>query len=231
MFSAYGGAPGFDLWAGESLELPGLLAAPLLPVVPLPAGQGQPVMLLPGFLTDDGAMKRMQRSLRAAGYRAHGWGQGHNLGARPDLLDRVGERLEELADRYGQPVALVGWSLGGVFAREAAKQRPDRAALVITLGSPFSGDLHSNNAWRIYEWLNDHPVDRLPLAVELAVKPPVPTVAVWSASDGIVAPAAARGQPGESDRQVEVGCRHLALPRSHEGIGTVGQLLAEFYAA
>ncbi len=96
----------------------------------------------------------------------------------------------------------MGWSLGGIFARELAKQRPELVRLVVTLGSPFSGDPRANNAWRIYELLNDHPVDRPPIASDLAEKPPVPTVAVWSPRDGIVAPVAARRQRHESDRQV-----------------------------
>ena len=101
----------------------------------------------------------------------------------------------------------------------------------MTLGSPFSGNPRDNNAWRIYEWLNDHPVDNPPLPVNLAAKPPVPTIAVWSPRDGIIAPHAARGLPGESDRRVEVDCRHLTYARAAIGIRTIGALLAEHYAA
>ncbi len=220
------GAPSLLKWAAELLEIPGLLASPLLPSVPLEPGDGRPVMVLPGYLTGDISSIRLRRSLRAAGYAAQGWGLGQNRGAKHDLLERIGARIETLAAETGQAVALVGWSLGGVFAREAAKRHPHAVSLVVTLGSPFSGDPRANNAWRLYEWLNDHRVDNPPFAVELAIKPPVPTVAVWSPIDGIVAPAAAKGLPGESDRQVELHCRHLAMARARRGIELVGRLLA-----
>jgi hypothetical protein len=117
--------------------------------------------------------------------------------------------------------------LGGVFAREVAKHRPDLVRLVITLGSPFSGDPRANNAWRLYELLNDHPVDRPPIATDLAEKPPVRTIAVHSPLDGIVGQSAARGLAHESDRQVELVERHLSLARSPAGIRLIGELLAE----
>ena len=208
-----------------------MLVSPLLPAVTIAAGSGQPVMALPGYLTGDASSIRLRRSLKAAGYAAYGWGLGQNRGARADLLDRLGARIAELADRHRQPVGLIGWSLGGVFAREVAKARPDQVSLVVTLGSPFSGDLRANNAWRLYEWLNDHPVDRPPLEVDLPVKPPVTTVAVWSSRDGIVAPAAARGLPHEADFHREVPCRHLSYVRAAVGIRAIGEILARHLPA
>lgn len=222
-------APPLGLWLSEALEIPGLLASPLLEPVEMERGNGQPVMVLPGYLTGDISSLRLRRSLIAANWRAYGWGLGQNLGARIDILDRLGERIDSIARRNGQPVTLVGWSLGGVFAREVAKVIPENVALVVTLGSPFSGDPHANNAWRVYEFFNDHPVDAPPLDVRLAEKPPVPTVAVWSRKDGIVAPSAARGRPGETDRHVEVNCRHLTLARAPEGIQAVGRILADHH--
>ncbi len=182
-------------------------------------------MALPGYLTGDLSSSRLRRSLNAAGYAAYGWGLGQNRGARTDLLDRLGDRIAALADRHGQPVALIGWSLGGVYAREVAKVRQRQVSLVMTLGSPFSGNMRANNAWRVYEWLNDHPVDRPPLELDLSAKPPVTTVAVWSPHDGIISPAAARGLPGESDIQREVPCRHLNYARATVGIRAIGELL------
>lgn len=185
-------------------------------------------MVLPGYLTADLATIRLRRSLKAAGYGGHGWRQGTNWGVRPDLLQRLSERVDALAQRYGRSVALVGWSLGGVFAREVAKLVPGDVAVVISLGSPFSGSPRANNAWRIYEFLNDHPVDRPPIDVDLAAKPPVPTYALWSRRDGIVAPAAAAGCEGERDVAIEVTCRHLAFARSRTGIEAIGRVLEQF---
>jgi dienelactone hydrolase len=168
------------------------------------AGDGRTVMVIPGFLAGDPFTWRLRRTLAIAGYRAEGWRLGINSGVRPDLLDRLTRRLDGLEPK----VVLIGWSLGGLYARELAKLRPDRVDRVITLGSPFSGDPRANRAWRLYELVNGHPVDAPPLQVDLAVKPPVPTFALWSARDGIVAPAASRGLPAESDVQVEVACQH-----------------------
>jgi len=219
--------PSLRLWAGEGLEVPALLASPFQPPVPIPPGRGQPVFVYPGYLTTDTSSLRLRRSLSAAGYRAHGWQLGRNRGARGDLLDRLGDHLLAVAQSSGAKVALIGWSLGGIYAREVAKLHPDAVSLVMTLGSPFSGNLRANNAWRIYELLNDHKVDRPPLDIDIAAKPPVRTVAVWSPVDGIVAPDAARGEAWESDRQVEVSIRHLSLARQRKGIELIGRLLAE----
>ena len=172
-------------------------------------GRGRPVMVIPGFLASDFSTLILRRTLEGAGYRVHGWGLGMNLGARSDLLDRLEYRLNR-AGRHG-PVSLVGWSLGGLYARELAKRRPDQVARVITLGSPFSGDVRANNAWWLYEMLNDHKVDAPPIEVRIAEKPPVPTIAVWSRADGIVAPACARGEPHECDRSVELDCTHMGF--------------------
>lgn len=208
--------------------MPAMLASPFLPAVAMPAGGGLPVMVLPGYLTADLATIRLRRSLHAAGYWAHGWQMGTNWGVRVDLLDRLVARVTDIANHHGRSVALVGWSLGGVFAREAAKLVPEHIAVVVSLGSPFSGSLRANNAWRLYEFLNDHPVDRPPLEVELSVKPPVPTYALWSRRDGIVAPAAAAGREGERDAAFEVDCRHLAFPRARAGIEAIGEVLKQF---
>ena len=223
--------PSWRLWAAETLELPKLLASPLQSAVRIPQGNGQPVVVYPGYLTSNISSIRLRRSLAAAGYAAYGWELGQNKGARADLLQRLEPQLERLALRHAQPVTLIGWSLGGLFAREVAKHRPDLVRLVITLGSPFSGDPRANNAWRIYEWLNDHSVESPPIAGDLALKPPVRTVAVWSPIDGIVAPLAARGLPGESDQQIELRVRHLSLARAPLGIRLIGRLLNEALAS
>ena len=223
-----GQPPSLTLWAQEALQIPALLASPLLRAVPIPSGQGQPVIVLPGFMTTDVSSIRLRRSLNAAGYRAFGWELGRNLGARADMLERLSGRVAAVHRAHGGPVALIGWSLGGVFAREVAKLVPDQVSLVMTLGSPFSGDMRANNAWRFYEAINDHPVDDPPIALTLSVKPPVPTIAVWSQRDGIISAPSARGLPHESDRQVEVACRHLNYARSPVGIRAIGGLLAEY---
>jgi hypothetical protein len=171
--------------------------------------EGPPLLVIPGFLASDRSTLGLQRALAQAGYRATGWGLGINRGARPDILERIAGQVERHG--RGRPVILVGWSLGGVFAREVAKRRPDLVAKVVTLGAPFSGDPRANNAWRLYELVAGHKVDAPPIDVRPGEKPPVPTLALWSRRDGVVAPACARGRDDESDHRVELDCSHMGF--------------------
>ena len=180
-------------------------------------GKGRAVLVLPGFLAGDALTARLREALEAVGYAAHGWDLGINQGITPDLFARMLARIDALP----APVSLVGWSLGGLYARELAKRRPGAVDRVITLGSPFSGDLHANRAWKLYEWVNGHAIDAPPIPIALAVKPPVPTWALWSAEDGIVAPASSQGRVGEADHRVEVACRHMDFVSSPVAIRAV----------
>ena len=181
----------------------------------------QPVMLLPGFGAHPSRMRPLFRALAAAGHRPHEWGLGFNFGPTAENFAYLLNRVATLARVEGKPVALVGWSLGGLFAREIAKNRPDAVARVITMGTPFSGDRRANNAWRAYELVTGHPVDQSPMAGDLALKPPVPTIALWSPRDGIVSPRSACGWPGERDRAVALRCNHLGFANDPKAIAEV----------
>ncbi|MXO59418.1 alpha/beta fold hydrolase [Altererythrobacter salegens] len=186
-----------------------------------PARHRRVVILLPGFGTHPVRMRYMARQLERAGHKVKRWGLGFNLGVSPDMFEALAERVLSVRDRYGQPVVLVGWSLGGVIARELAKRHPDAVAKVITMGSPFSGTPYDNNAWRIYHLITGHAVDRPPVEAQLSVKPPVETVALWSPRDGIVSPRASCGKPGERDRAIAIRCNHVGFPNAPECIRTV----------
>ena len=188
---------------------------------PAAAASPRTVMLLPGFGAHPSRMRYMARQLEAAGHKVKRWGQGFNLGVAPDTLDLIEERLLAVHARYGRPVHLVGWSLGGVFAREIAKRHPDKVAKVITLGSPFSGHPRANNGWRAYHLVAGHRVEEPPVECAVNLKPPVQTIAFWSARDGIVDPRSARGRPGERDRAVALRCTHMGFVRSREPIEAV----------
>ena len=166
-------------------------------------------MVLPGFLANDRTTLGLQRALAEAGYRVTGWGLGLNTGVQAGTLDRICERIEEFG--AGEKVVLVGWSLGGIYAREAAKLRPELVSKVVTLGSPFSGDKRANNVWRLYELVAGHPVDDPPIRTDTSEKPPVPTLALWSRRDGIVAACAARGEDGERDAELELATSHMGF--------------------
>ena len=186
---------------------------------------GPPALVIPGFIANDRTVMELRRALADAGWRVHPWNIGWNLGARADTIESLAKRLDQVSP--DKPVLVVGWSLGGVFARELARAAPDRVRAVVTLGSPFSQDPHLNNVWRLYEWVAGHPVDQPPIE-RITEKPDVPHLAIWSRRDGIVAPAAARGEPGESDKQVELDCTHMAFGVSRRTARRVVQEIHNF---
>jgi pimeloyl-ACP methyl ester carboxylesterase len=182
-------------------------------------GAGCGVIVIPGFLASDRTTARLRKSLTLAGYDAYGWGLGRNLGVKANTLEKLDARIERMG--LAGPVTIIGWSLGGLIAREYAKYAPHRVAKVVTLGSPFSGDPRANNAWRLYELVAGHTVDAPPIVTVLSEKPPVPTTAFWSRSDGVVAPASARGATAEVDQNIELSCRHMAFVAEPQAIRAV----------
>lgn len=215
-------------WALEFLALPKIHAAPLRPPVAVPPfGKGRPVIVVPGLLSSDRATALLRSSLAKAGFAVEGWGQGVNTGANPAKIAALEQRLLDLASRTSEPVVLIGWSLGGMFARVIAQRHPEACRLVISLGSPFSGDRRANNAWRVYEALNDHKVDAVPFPEDPGAKPPVRTIAVWSKRDGIVAPRSAEGEAWQSDQRIEVPFKHFEMASSSGAVRMVLELLRE----
>ena len=151
----------------------------------MPKGDGHGVVLLPGFLGDDGYNAPLRKYLGNMRYHAVGWAQGRNLGPRGDLLERALEYIDDLANSTGGKVTLIGHSLGGIYARELAKELPDRIRQVITLGSPF-GEGRDTGSYprRLFSALN--PDEEITIAQHhLTTPPPVPTTAVYSKGDGV----------------------------------------------
>ncbi|WP_245804447.1 alpha/beta hydrolase [Erythrobacter tepidarius] len=181
----------------------------------------QMVMILPGFATHPVRMRYLAHQLEAAGHSTKRWGLGFNWGPDEEKFQFLELRLADLHARHGRPVVLLGWSLGGLFARELAKRQPDAVAKVITMGSPFSGSPRANNVWRAYQFITGHSVDAPPIAADLAAKPPVETVALWSANDGVIAPRCAAGRPGERDRAIALRCTHIGFTYDPQVIMTV----------
>jgi pimeloyl-ACP methyl ester carboxylesterase len=182
--------------------------------------------VIPGFLASDSTTLVLRRALAQAGWRVHGWNLGFNGGAREDTLRLLRQRLEAVSGK--EPVLVVGWSLGGLFARELAREVPGRVLAVVTLGSPFSGDpRRNNNMWRVYEWVAKHKVTDPPVP-HFEHKPPVPTLALWSASDGIVAARGARGTDGQRDKAVELSSSHMGFGLSKKSTGQVVREIARF---
>ena len=185
---------------------------------------GIPTLVIPGFVANDRTTLELRRALAEAGYRVHGWGHGWNLGATADVIEQLKQRLDEVSE---EPVLLIGWSLGGLFAREVARAHPDRVRAAVTLASPFSGDPKLNNIWKLYEWVAKHPVDAPPVE-RITAKPPVPTLAIWGRRDGILAESAARGLAHESDRSIGLDFNHMEFACSSRATRTVVGEISRF---
>lgn len=215
--------PSLRLWLGEGLRIVPSRGSRGMAIAP--AQQAHQVVLFPGLAAHTFTMRRLRRALESAGHQVHDWGEGLNLGPTEENVARLVGRVATLAQDGGAPVMLVGWSLGGIFAREVARRIPGAVAGVVTMGSPFSGDRHANNAWRTYHLITGHDVADPPVAGDPAIKPPVPTVALWSPRDGIVAPRCARGRAGERDREIALRCTHFGFAADPAAIGVVLGLL------
>ncbi len=192
-----------------------------------PHSDGQPVLVVPGILSSDQSTSLLRRTLDAAGYHAYPSQMGFLTGITPKAFAKAEARLFEVYEREGRKVVLLGWSLGGLYSRVLAQRHPDKVAMVVTMGTPFSGSRRSNNAWRLYEAINDHKVDAPKVSDDPSVKPPVHTVAVWSANDGVISPECARGLPQERDVEIEVATRHFALGADRRSIDQIVTLLGD----
>lgn len=186
-----------------------------------------PVMIIPGLMSNDASAALLRSTLSVSGHPAYGAKLGLLTGVRTDLFERAEAQLAKINSRHEEKVVLIGWSLGGLYSRVLAQRHPERVAMVMTLGSPFSGSRTANNAWRVYNALNDHSVEEPPLTDDPSIKPPMHTVAVWSKSDGVIAPECARGTPSERDVEIEIETRHFKFASDRHSIDRVIQILGE----
>lgn len=204
-----------------------LSALPLLSLAP--RGDGHPVIVLPGLVTSDISTRPLRSFLKRQGYNVSGWGLGRNFGPRPGVQDGMLALLRELNETTGRKVSLVGWSLGGVYARQLAKMEPDRVRSVISLGSPFAGIPTATNAWRVYEMVSGQRATDADDAFggPLASAPPVPTTAVFSRTDGICAWQICMEKPSKTVENIEVQGSHCGLGHNPAVVYAVADRLAQ----
>ena len=189
-----------------------LMLSPLL--MQAPRGDGHPVLALPGFLASDLSMAPLRRYLKELGYDTYAWKMGRNFGGVSSLRGALRDRLTEIHETTGRKVSVIGWSLGGIYARDLALQLPHMVRAVITLGSPFANDVRATNATRLYEALTGETVDADPdLRAAIAGDLPAPATSIYSRTDGIVNWRTCLLRPSDTAENIEV---HLA---SHVGLG------------
>jgi pimeloyl-ACP methyl ester carboxylesterase len=194
-------------------------------------GDGHPVLAVPGLLCTDFSMRLLRRFLNRLGYNALGWELGRNLGQMGDMKDinRLNVRVDEIYQKYNTKITLIGWSMGGIYVRELAKQRPELFDQVITLGAPFSDVMAPNNAKWVVEKLNDTSrVDPVWLA-QIPVPAPIPTTAIYSKQDGIVPWAACLEQTVDAKYEnIEVQSSHWAFGMNKAVLKILGEKMIKY---
>jgi pimeloyl-ACP methyl ester carboxylesterase len=214
------------------LGLGTLLHRPLARVCP--RGDGHPVLILPGLGAHDMHTLPMRRFVARLGYQALPWKQGLNLGPR-EGLDTLLARLEDVIDdaiaatrgRHAK-VSIIGWSLGGIFARELAKRAPDKVRQVVTLGTPFGGHPTATHATSVYELVSGHKATDPETIKRVRMRPSVPVTSIFSKTDGVVAWPSSVESTTERSENIPVSiASHLGLIANPAVLYIVANRLAQ----
>lgn len=193
-----------------------------------PAGDGHPVLVLPGFLASGSSTYPLRQFLKSLGYAAHRWRLGRNLGRIGEVEQQVLARLKELRIRYGRKLSLIGWSLGGLYARELAWLAPDDVRQVITLGSPFRHRA-STTVNLLYEQLSGQRLSQMDpeLLSRLAQTLPVPATSIYTRSDGVVPWRCSLERPSLSAENIRVYGSHCGLGHNPLALWAIADRLAQ----
>jgi pimeloyl-ACP methyl ester carboxylesterase len=191
-----------------------------------PRGDGHSVVIFPGLTASEVSTRTLREYLARQGYAPHDWGLGINLGPREGVLDGCLDLVKKLRNESGRKVSLIGWSLGGIYAREVAKALAADVRCVITLGTPFKGSPRATNAWRVYEMASGERVDSVDHA-HFASAPPVPTTSIFSRTDGVVAWQCSVERESAIAENIEVEASHIGLGAHPAVIYAIADRLAQ----
>ena len=196
---------------------------------PEKTGDGHPVMTLPGFMATDASTAPMRSYLDKLGYSSYGWGIGRNK-AREAYFDILHRRLKSIYATHEKKVSLIGWSLGGVYARQIAKELPHLVRQVIVLGSPFKGLTAPNHARWVYDLITTgkptHEVNQI-LLKDIPRPAPVPTTSIYTKEDGIVPWEVCLEEEDEIHQNVRVRGSHIGLGVNPAVMNIISDRLAQ----
>jgi len=193
-----------------------------------PRGDGHPVLVLPGLAQSDLSTRPLRRFLAGRGYRVSGWGQGRNTGRIGVVDEALLARLRALQRAHGRKVSVIGWSMGGLYARDLARQMPDAVRQVVTLGSPFTGPAKASNAWRLYEMLSGERAGDAAVTQRFRGPLDVPTTSIYSRRDGIVAwPCCIDDATRAQVQNIEVVSTHCGMGHHPAVLYAVADRLAQ----
>ncbi len=202
-----------------------LAATPLLNRLPL--GDGHPVIVYPGLGAADFTTLPLRNFLRSRGYAPYAWQQGFNFGPKRGVLEACREQLRQVATQHRTRVSLIGWSLGGLYARELAKEQPAHARCVVTLGTPFAGHPRATNAWRFYELVSGQRTHDPALMERIRGAPPCPTTSIYSKSDGVVAWQCSINEAAPHTENIEVHASHIGMGMNPLALYALADRLAQ----
>ncbi len=206
-----------------------MAASPVLRA--LGRGDRHPVLVLPGFTADDRSTVPLRWFLRGQGYWTHGWHLGSNLGPTKRVLHGLEDRLDEVVERHQRTMTIIGWSLGGIYARALARQRPEAVRQVITLGSPFrmvEGD-HSGaeGLWKAMEHrFSRADLDALYQQEDTKPTLAMPSTAIYTRTDGVVKWYTCIERVGDQRENIEVRGSHSGLGWNPAVLVALGDRLA-----
>ncbi len=205
----------------------GLLAAALPLLAQAPRGDSHPVMVFPGLGASDLSTAPLRRYLDHLGHRTLPWNQGLNLGPRPGVLEQCVADVRAHYARHHRRLSLVGWSLGGLYAREVAKQVPEMVRSVITLGTPFTGHPRATNAWKLFELVSGQDSHDEEQLAPLREPPPLPCSSIYTRSDGVVAWQCSINPPRPLAENIAVQASHIGLGVNPLVVWTIAERLAQ----
>lgn len=196
----------------------------------LPKGDGHHVIVLPGLAAGDGSTSPMRRLLRDLGYHTHGWRLGQNVGPTREILDGLGALLDRVHSEANAPFTLIGWSLGGIYARELARAAPERVRQVITLGSPIQMiEQDTSGADRIWKALRRRHAPDFTQDLRAAFRPmlEMPTTSIYSRTDGVVSWQSSLIRSTPTSQNIRVIGSHVGLGFNPSVMFAVADRLAQ----
>jgi len=198
----------------------------------LPQGDRHAVVVFPGLATNGLVTRPLRSFCERLGYRCFDWGQGLNTGPKGEIdawLDTLAQDVQARTAGHAAPISLIGWSLGGIYAREVAKRLRSRVRQVITIGTPVAGAAEQTNVGLVYRLLNGStpPADSKMIG-KLRTAPPVPTTSIYSRTDGVVAWQACRDmkRAGRAE-SIEIEGSHCGMPWNPAVLRVVADRLAQ----
>ena len=207
-------------------------AAAMLPfIASLPKGDGHTVLVLPGFGAGNASTLPLRGVLGRLGYSARGWKGGRNLGPSPEMVDVLTGHLASLYRSSGQPISIVGWSLGGIYARLLADRMPESVRLIITLGTPFRvtslDDTHAGGFFKAMGLAQRNQSNSLEYPIGYHGPLPVPSTSIFSKTDGIVPWRACIDERDSGHENIEVIGSHCGLGHHPGSFAVIADRLSQ----